>query len=379
MARNDRILGQNNRIMASETTQGESKKCTNCGQLMEHEAKFCSACGQKYVPGIPTVWLLIKDFFASLLNLDSQLFHSLRAMFIPGKLTIEYFKGRHKRYINPARLFLFTALLHFAVLGYILSGGQEVIAEQLELQKRNGHRDIFLMELDSVRAEIAAGYKKYPLVGEALDSLRVHVGDTVSLDSSTFGYYSVQKGTFTELNIRYQDILDFRTQDLLDKYKIHGKLERFQVGQVFRILKNGDSFLGYLLGNLIWLVALMMPALALLLKLLYIRRRRYFVEHLVFSFHYHAFAFIVFSIAFFFFGSDVFGAFQAREEFNIGTHPAHGIALLLVLIYLFIAMRKVYQQGVLKTFLKFCVLNVSYLFIFTLCLTLTLLVGALLF
>jgi hypothetical protein len=368
-----------NELMTAESTQDNAKKCTNCGQLMEHEAKFCSACGQKYVPGIPTVWLLIKDFFASLLNLDSQLFHSLRAMITPGKLTTEYFKGRHKYYINPARLFLVTALLHFAVLGYILSGSQEAISEIMEGQKRSGHRDIFLLELDSVRAEVAAGYKKYPIVGAALDSLRVHMGDSVSLDSSTFGYYSVQKGAFTELKVSSQDILDLRTEDLLDKYKVQGKVERFQAGQFFRIAKEGDSFLGYLLGNLIWLVALMMPALALLLKLLYIRRRRYFVEHLVFSFHYHAFAFIVFSIAFFFFGSDMFGAVQSDEDISIGGHPAHIIAFLLVLIYLFMAMRRVYQQGFIKTFLKFCVLNVSYLFIFTLCLTLTLVVGALLF
>ena len=365
--------------MSAESTQDHTKKCTNCGQPMEHEAKFCSACGQKYVPGIPTVWLLIKDFFASLLNLDSQLFHSLRAMITPGRLTTEYFKGRHKHYINPARLFLVTALLHFAVLSYVLSGSQEAMSEQWEGQKRSGHRDIFLLELDSVRAEVAAGYKKHPIVGVALDSLRAHIGDTVSLDSMAFGYYSVQNETFKEIKVGSQDVLDLRTEDLLDKYKVQGKVERFQVGQFFRIIREGDSFLGYLLGNLIWLVALMMPALALLLKLLYIRRRRYFVEHLVFSFHYHAFAFIVFSIAFLFFGSDIFGAVQSEEDINLGGHPAHIIALLLVLIYLFMAMRRVYQQGFIKTFLKFYVLNVSYLFIFTLCLTLTLVVGALLF
>lgn len=156
-------------------------------------------------------------------------------------------------------------------------------------------------------------------------------------------------------------------------------MERFQAGQFYRILREGDSFLSYLLGNLIWLVALMTPALALLLKLLYIRRRRYFVEHLVFSFHYHAFAFVVFSIAFFFFGSDMLAAFQSEKDVNWGVHPAHSIALALVLIYLFVAMKRVYQQGFIKTFLKFWVLNVSYLFIFTLCLTLTLVVGALLF
>lgn len=366
--------------MEVENIQDETKRCANCEQPMDDGAKFCSACGQKHLSGIPTVWQLIKDFFASLLNLDSQLLHSLRAMVIPGKLTTEYFKGRHKRYLNPARLFLVTALLHFAVLGYLLSGGQEVMAEMLDQQKRSGHRDLFLLELDSVKSEIATEYNKYPVVEEALDSLRAHMGDSVSLDSTGFGYYSLQKGAFTTLKVSSQDILDLRTQDLLDKYQVQGRVERFQAGQFFRIIREGDSFLSYLLGNLIWLVALMMPALALLLKLLYIRRRRYFVEHLVFSFHYHAFAFIVFSVAFFFFGSDAWNiAADQGQDINLGTHPAHGIALLLVLIYLFIAMRRVYQQGIIKTFLKFCVLNVSYLFIFTLCLTLTLVVGALLF
>lgn len=364
--------------MVPETNIEDIKHCHNCGAALAQEDKFCSACGQKYQTGPVTLWQLIKEFFASLLNLDSQLFNTLRAMVVPGKLTTEYFKGRHKRYVHPARLFLFTALIHFAVLGYLLVGGQEILAEGLEQQKRSVHRDIFLLELDSVQAEIAAQYPQ-PIVKQALDSLRTHIGGQVLRDSTTFGYYNIDTREFVQISVSTQDVFDLRSQELLDKYEVQGTVTRFMAGQFFRIIREGDSFLGYLLGNLIWLVALMMPALALLLKLLYIRRRRYFVEHLVFSFHYHAFAFVAFSIAFFFFGSDMFGILREQDDINLGWRPAHSITLLLVLIYLFIAMKRVYQQGFVKTFLKFCVLNVSYLFIFTLCLLLTLLLGALLF
>lgn len=47
----------------------------------------------------------------------------MKALFIPGKLTTEYFKGRHVAYVPPVRIFLTLAVIHFAILGF--SGFEE--------------------------------------------------------------------------------------------------------------------------------------------------------------------------------------------------------------------------------------------------------------
>ncbi len=73
---------------------------------------------------------MFSEFINNAFNIESKLFRTLRAMFVPGKLTEEYFKGRHIRYYHPLRLFLFTGIALFAVLTLKLS----CVAS---LQKRN--------------------------------------------------------------------------------------------------------------------------------------------------------------------------------------------------------------------------------------------------
>ena len=88
----------------------------------------------------------------------------------------------------------------------------------------------------------------------------------------------------------------------------------------------------------------MMPFLALLLKLLYFRRNRYYVEHLFFSFHFHAFVFLL-------------GTLLILLQ-NVLSGGLIAILALSIFVYLFMAMKKVYGQGFFKTFLKFILLLV---------------------
>ena len=56
--------------------------------------------------------------------LDGRLWRTLFALVArPGFLTLEYFAGRRRRYIRPARLFLVLYLVLFAVIGLLRSPG----------------------------------------------------------------------------------------------------------------------------------------------------------------------------------------------------------------------------------------------------------------
>lgn len=363
--------------MPLDEKPADTRYCPNCHYPMRSGSAFCSECGQKFTTGRVTVWQLSREFMGSIFNVDSKILRTLRDLLSPGKLTVEYFKGRQRRYVHPARLFLFMALLHFAALGLVLVEARESFSDLMETRKRNLHRNAFIVALDSLSDNVREEYAGNKQVDQVLDTLSSRLGGTRPTDSTYTYYYHPQKKDFVKVGAPSQDVFDMRTDDLLDKCGIEGAIARFQVGQFFRINKEGDNFLGFMLGNLVWLVALMMPTLALLLKLLYIRRRKYFVEHLVFSFHYHAFAFLLFTIAFLA-GKTLFSS--GRENFfETAGGSLLSISFMGVLIYLFMAMRRVYGQGVFKTFIKFSIVNFSYVFIFVLSLVLTLLGGALLF
>ena len=89
-----------------------------------------------------------------------------------------------------------------------------------------------------------------------------------------------------------------------------------------------------------------LPIFTLFLKLLYIRRKYTYVDHLIFVFHTQTVLFILLTIAAF------VGIF-------IDSNP-WGFFLLVFLMYLFFAMKKFYKQKYGKTLLKFLLLNFIY-------------------
>ncbi|MFN7117526.1 MAG: DUF3667 domain-containing protein [Saprospiraceae bacterium] len=346
------------------------RHCRNCGEPLSSDASYCPKCSQKYTDGKVPIWQLFRDLIESFLNLDSKIFRTLGTLFIPGKLTIEYFKGKHVTYIPPVRIFLIMAIFHFAMLSFMGGDAFDLnLFGNAEQVRKDAYQAVFMDQLDTVKIKVQNQFPNNARVAEALDSLTVQFKDH-RRDSLEFGYFDF-KSDFTidprELQISQKDAFDLPFEVLTQKYGIQGYWEELQVSQALRLLKEGKSFASFLFGKLIWMVILMMPALALVLKLLYIRRQKYFVEHLVFSFHYHAFAFFIVGIAF------------LLEGKILDEGAPISIGFTAVLIYLFIAMRRVYQQHWFKTFIKYTILNFSYIIIFTLFFGLTLVASVLLF
>ena len=97
-------------------------------------------------------------------------------------------------------------------------------------------------------------------------------------------------------------------------------------------------------------IILLVPVFALLLLALY-RGRRY-VAHLVFSLHLHSFAFLTLVV-----GLVIDLVVGATEE----SRPGNGLAVLVIAIYSFLALRRVYGQGRFLTVMKMVFLLVGYL------------------
>ncbi len=363
--------------------ENESKSrryCPNCYYPIEQSDHFCGQCGQKYTTGKIPIKELFREFFESVLNLDAKIFRTIGALFIPGKLTIEYFKGRHNSYFRPVRIFFVMAIIHFAIISFSGFDGLNFNFSEdgapFDIKKDSYHA-VFLEEMDTTRQRILKKFNDDTTVDRALDSLATALKGSRE-DSIEIGYLDFQRDFAIkgkDLTIAKKDMFELSNDELCNKYEVHGFMERLIVRQGIKLLADNASFSRYLVGQLIWMVILMMPALALVLKLLYIRRKRYFVEHLVFSFHYHAFAFLIFSIAFL---AIDWMAWQDQGKKSELSQPAF-IALALTLIYLFIAMKRVYQQRFFKTFFKYSFLNFSYLIIFVVFLVGTVIASALLF
>lgn len=119
-----------------------------------------------------------------------------------------------------------------------------------------------------------------------------------------------------------------------------------------------DTFFNSTLPKLFFV---MVPFYALILAALYRKPRRYYVEHVIFSLHFHSFAFIVLLLYLL-----VSSFLLARQVF---INQLLSTALLVfTLVYLFIALKRVYRQSYGKTTLKFGLLLGSYTVTFLICL-----------
>jgi len=335
---------------ASENLQNHN--CKNCGQSIFASAKYCSNCGQKNTDGRISIKSFFNSFFSTVFNLESKFFQTMGHIFIPGKLTAEYFKGKHKRYFHPVRLFIVSALILIAAVGSQLSDmSMHNVHEQTENYVR---KESFLLTMKEMTKKTLEKFPGNSSLRPAFDSLYQDLKEQelIGRDSVDMNKAIVTDG-LDNINIKIsnEDFLNYTPDELADKYNIEGYRDRFLFKQKVKLLKEEGSFVPFVLGNSLWIVLLMMPFLALILKLLYIRKDYYYVEHLVFSFHTHAFAFLLLALVNF------------LAKFYQHTLIA-GLAILVLFLYLYMAIYRVYGQSKFITLIKLLLINISYLFLF---------------
>jgi hypothetical protein len=89
-----------------------------------------------------------------------------------------------------------------------------------------------------------------------------------------------------------------------------------------------------------------LPLFTLCLKFFYVRRKFTYVDHLIFVFHTQTVFFLLFGLYF------LLSIFETEAQW---------IFVVLFLLYLFMAMRKFYNQSFLKTLIKYFLVNMSFL------------------
>jgi hypothetical protein len=112
----------------------------------------------------------------------------------------------------------------------------------------------------------------------------------------------------------------------------------------------------------------MVPLAALILYALYRKTSRYYIEHLIFSLHFHSFVFVLLSV-YLLMSSYLFSGKAMLNSILLG------LMLTTVLVYLFAALKRVHDQSLSKTLLKFGVMAGSYTVAFVVSLMTALLIN----
>jgi hypothetical protein len=347
-----------------------NKSCRNCGAILPEESVYCPSCSQKRESARMSLSMVFKDFFDHVFALDSRLLKTVHALIIPGKLTKDYFNGIQVRYYHPFRLFFLSgaALLTLITLRFETANGGENSLEK-SFARHQRHKDYAM--LDSI-GNLISKEQNTRQVNAAIDTLlnRFSAGDELenpdSVDLFVLGgkKKSTAQSVWTK-KVSMEDHLTLKEDDLANKYQVFGFWNRIAFTQYSKIWKQQEGIIFYILGNCLWMMFVMMPAFALLLKLLYIRRDFYFVEHLIFSFNIHTMLFLGISILLVF-----------SKYFN-GLLLA--IFLLSLVFYLYKSLKTFYEQTRLKTLAKFFLAGSGYLLLFSISVIFTVFISFLVF
>ncbi len=304
-------------------------RCLNCGTPLnpEHD-NFCSACGQMNNLKKETAVGLIRELVEDFLHLDSKVMHSLVPLvFKPGKLTRDYNSGMRARYFHPVRLFLTVTVIMFLIQGLTSS-------EEGNGKHENGESKAtksLVVDDGDVRLEDDSIPQQYDKRNMTLDFEGGRHVSYASIDS------------LVESGITNVD-------EMMDTLKIKDTwVNRIFMKQTIRIAKSGaESFKEYFKHRLPWILFSLMPVFAFVLWLLYIRKKHYFVDHLIFAFHLHTATFMIISLAW---------IFEAITNIDSGWF------YLYLPVYYFLSLKNVYGQSMGRTLLKGTLGGMLYLFL----------------
>lgn len=78
--------------------------CLNCSAPVTGE--YCAACGQQVIDLAEPTWHVVRDAVAEATDLDGRLLRTAGALSSPGRLTLEFTRGRRAPYVGPVKVFL---------------------------------------------------------------------------------------------------------------------------------------------------------------------------------------------------------------------------------------------------------------------------------
>ncbi|MBK8491109.1 MAG: DUF3667 domain-containing protein [Saprospirales bacterium] len=344
-------------------------RCLNCHTLLPENAIYCPKCGQKDKDTKVSFLRIVGEAVATLLNLESALFRTLPNLLIPGKLTLEFFKGKQKKYMNPVRLFLWVSLILVALLTF-RSDGADVInlnKELLSEYKQSWEMKRALSPLDSAM-EKTQNLFPYQNLRPVFDSIRAQYLQNIPLKDSLDMNKNFRMGVEDSLVVSLDDLYELNPDSLLNKYQVEGFWNRIITKQKIKFLVDGKSFGTTVIGKLTWALFFLLPMLALGLKVVYIRRGFFYVEHLILAVHVHTFAFLLFILM-----------LLAEPLLKTNVGPAWGILLLVIGLYVLFAQKLYYRQGWAKTILKFILIQIYYYIMLSIAMGLALVIGFFLF
>lgn len=313
-------MSETDRDSTSSGAATSNRCCANCGrELPEH---FCPRCGQSDRDYTRSLRSVTGEFLRETFQLDARLVRTLKLLlFRPGSLTGEFSLNRRASHVSPVKLYIFASFVFFLTMS--LAG------PPLDQAVQAGVSDNERQLLES-----------RPPSEDHVEAFRNALPE--------------------ESRSRIEGILALPDEDPFKAFLLNNiatenpaewpPIERALMLGIIELLYDASLFEERFMTNVPIVMFFMLPWFACALLLFNFRRRRYYVEHLVFATHVQTFMFLAYTLALL-----MLGRTMAWLPWACAMIP---------FAYLLIAMRQYYRNGWVLTVVKW--MGVQFLYVFVL-------------
>ncbi len=293
---------------------------------------------------------MIVDLLDEFLNWDSKFFRTLGLLVIrPWKLTNQFLAGHRVRYVHPLRLYLLASILFFFAVNYWakslhLQPGKITSKDRAEIESALDAQNL----TPEQRAKVERSLNMANISPEVAAIMAAKGKDTTPEETGIPQATPTSRETATppaffqsgNPSTPFEKWIETRAKEKIGE---HGT--------------NLQLFAKTLISNLPYMMLCCIPLFALVLKILYIRREVFYIDHLIYALHIHSFAYLATIL--------IILATIGLSSVASGAFGGWIIALLWITFaaQIFLSIRRVYRQGWFISIFKFLFGGFVYLIV----------------
>src|SRR6202789_2641617 len=260
--------------------------CLNCGTILQ--GNFCHNCGQEN--------LEIKEGFGHMMNhaisdyfhFDHQFFHTIKPLlFKPGYLTVEYIAGRRVQYLHPIKTYIFISVVYFLLL---FQSGHEAVKISTKVAPPG-----------KITGSIDAKIAKNPNISSAAKQKMIKQSPAENKSNVVFkkeSYNELKNGPIAEFQLEdttYREYLNKQSKlpaDKRDNFFWHALTKKMLTHKEKYGNMAQEVFVEELRHNVPKMMFLLLPIAAVIIGVTFRKNKKFYVEHLIYTFHLHCFLFL---------------------------------------------------------------------------------------
>lgn len=343
----------------------KEKDCLNCGHHVEEN--YCPHCGQENIELKEDAWHMIIHSISDYFHFENKFFGTVKPLLLkPGKLTVDYVAGKRASFLHPIKLYIFISIVFFITIfsGKTTENQKGVSNKRTDTEKTDNNLFV-TADINTVNRVLNnlsfSDEQKDSIINKARNDIKENGIAKVNLAIKKLGKNHVS--LFNKLGGKTIEEYEKKQLALPPKERDNFIVHYFKKKEIeFNQYENPTQKIQQeILKNIPKMMFVLLPLFALILKLVYSKKKKYYFEHLIYSFHTHSALFLAITI------TTLLKHVNSYFSSVIDHRWLSLLCIIYIIWYIYKSLGTFYDSKRWATALNFLILNLCYGFLLTLC------------